>query len=56
MNTRSKWFLLPMAALTAGLVFAAACGSDDKKDTAGKTPGATAAAELPLRIRRTRRR
>ena len=50
MNTRSKWFLLPMSLVTAGLVFAAACGGDDDGDetpTGGTTPGATAAATEP---------
>jgi oligopeptide transport system substrate-binding protein len=43
MNIRSKWFLLPMAVLTAGLVFAAACGGDDDDDGDGgdTTPAAT---------------
>jgi len=43
MNIRNKWFLLPMAVLTAGLVFSAACGGDDDEDSDGgdNTPAAT---------------
>ncbi len=44
MSTRSKWFLLPMAALTAGLIFAAACGGDDDDEGGDTTPGATSEA------------
>lgn len=42
MNIRSRWFLLPMAVLTAGLVFAAACGGDDDDEGGDTTPAATA--------------
>jgi oligopeptide transport system substrate-binding protein len=42
MNLRNKWFLLLAGLLSAMLVFAAACGSDDEDEPSGdKTPAAT---------------